>query len=54
VLAAAGGDLWAVDCSPLSYNSGESVLNPEFIAVADGSYPWRARLPAVPEADADD
>ncbi|HEY5644722.1 MAG TPA: 3'(2'),5'-bisphosphate nucleotidase CysQ [Pseudomonadales bacterium] len=48
VLAAAGGDVWAVDGSPLTYNSKDSVLNPEFFAAADGRYPWRARLPAVP------
>ncbi|MEZ5559242.1 MAG: 3'(2'),5'-bisphosphate nucleotidase CysQ [Pseudomonadales bacterium] len=47
VLAAAGGDLWATDGSPLTYNSKESFLNPEFFAVADASYPWRERLPPV-------
>lgn len=47
VLAAAGGDVWAADGSPLDYNSSESVLNPEFFAAADGGYPWRERLPAV-------
>ncbi len=49
VLSAAGGDLWAADGSELDYNAKESVLNPEFIAVSDGSYPWREKLPAVPE-----
>ena len=49
VLAAAGGDVWAVDGSPLAYNSKESVLNPEFIAVADAAFPWRERLPPIPE-----
>lgn len=49
VLAAAGGEVWVVDGSPLSYNSKESVLNPEFFAASDGAYPWRARLPVVPE-----
>jgi len=48
VLKAAGGDAWAVDGSALDYNSKESVLNPEFFAVADASFPWRERLPAVP------
>ena len=47
VLAAAGGDVWAVDGSPISYNSKESFLNPEFIAVGDAAYPWRDKLPAV-------
>jgi 3'(2'), 5'-bisphosphate nucleotidase len=50
VLAAAGGEVWAVDGAPLEYNRKESVLNPEFFAVADGTFPWRDRLPAVPEA----
>ena len=26
----------------------ESLLNPEFLAVGDASYPWRERLPALP------
>lgn len=47
VLAAAGGEVWAVDGSALTYNSKKSFLNPEFFAVADGSYPWRERLPPV-------
>jgi 3'(2'), 5'-bisphosphate nucleotidase len=47
VLAAAGGDVWAVDGSPITYNARETFLNPEFIAVADGRFPWRARLPRV-------
>lgn len=48
VLCAAGGDLWAADGSRLRYNTRESVLNPEFIAVGDAAYPWKTRLPAVP------
>jgi 3'(2'), 5'-bisphosphate nucleotidase len=48
VLAAAGGSVWAADGQPLRYNAKESFLNPEFIAAADGRYPWRERLPAVP------
>lgn len=47
VLEAAGGGVWAVDGEPVTYNAKESFLNPEFIAVADRSYPWQARLPAV-------
>ena len=48
VLSAAGGDLWAADGSAVRYNARESVLNPEFIAVADAGFPWKERLPAVP------
>jgi 3'(2'), 5'-bisphosphate nucleotidase len=47
VLAAAGGDVWAVDGAPITYNARETFLNPEFIAVADRSFPWRERLPRV-------
>jgi 3'(2'), 5'-bisphosphate nucleotidase len=47
VLRAAGGDAWAVDGSVLDYNNKESVLNPEFFAVSDASFPWRERLPPV-------
>ena len=48
VLQAAGGEVWAVDGGPMEYNRKESFLNPEFFAAADGAYPWRSRLPAVP------
>lgn len=48
VLRAAGGDVWAADGSELRYNARESVLNPEFIAVADAAFGWRNKLPAVP------
>ncbi len=47
VLEAAGGALWAVDGSPVTYNAKESFLNPEFFAVADRTYPWKDRLPPV-------
>ena len=43
-----GGDVWAADGGPLTYNAKESVLNPEFFAAADGAYPWRDKLPKVP------
>ncbi|MCP5184140.1 MAG: 3'(2'),5'-bisphosphate nucleotidase CysQ [Pseudomonadales bacterium] len=48
VLKAAGGDVWAASGDDLSYNAKESVLNPEFIAVADAKFGWRQKLPAVP------
>ena len=48
VLAAAGGDVWAADGSALDYNNKDSVLNPEFFAVADAAFDWRERLPPVP------
>ena len=52
VLSAAGGDLWAANGEELMYNAEDNLLNPEFIAVADGSFDWRAALPAVPDKDA--
>jgi 3'(2'), 5'-bisphosphate nucleotidase len=49
VLRASGGALWAADGSQLRYNTKESVLNPEFIAVGDSRYSWKSRLPQVPD-----
>ena len=49
VLSAAGGDLWATSGEALLYNAEENLLNPEFIAVADASFDWRAALPDVPD-----
>ena len=40
VLAAAGGAVIQLDGRPLAYNAKESLLNPDFVAVADASYPW--------------
>ena len=49
VLAAAGGDVWAADGSPMRYNTKESVLNPEFVAVGDAGFGWKDKLPSVPD-----
>ena len=40
VLAAAGGTVTQMDGTPMRYNK-ESLLNPDFLAVADPSYPWQ-------------
>ena len=48
VLLAAGGDLWSADGSAMTYNAKVSLLNPEFIAVADKGYGWRSKVPPVP------
>ena len=48
VLCAAGGKVFCGDGSALTYNAKESILNPEFIAVADGQYPWSEVLPSLP------
>lgn len=47
VLAAAGGTVTQMDGSPMRYNK-ESLLNPDFLAVADPSYPWNETLPPTP------
>ena len=49
VLSAAGGAVYTFDGQRLRYNSKESLLNPEFLAVADASYDWLQRLPALPD-----
>ena len=45
VLRAAGGAAMRTDGSPLLYNAKESLLVPEFVAVADAGFPWREHLP---------
>ena len=49
VLTAAGGGVYTQDGAVLPYNTKDSLLNPEFLAVADGSYPWIEELPCFPE-----
>ena len=48
MLTAAGGGVYTPDGEVLAYNTKESLLNPEFLAVGDASYPWSERLPAFP------
>ena len=48
VLSAAGGEVYRFDGAVLPYNSKESLLNPEFVAVADASFDWFAVLPEQP------
>ena len=45
VLRAAGGDVLRCDGGALAYNAKESLLNPEFLAFADPTFPWREHLP---------
>ena len=47
VLAEAGGQVLDLAGNPLRYNASESLLNPEFIAVADASLDWPQRLAAA-------
>jgi 3'(2'), 5'-bisphosphate nucleotidase len=51
VLRAAGGEVYTFEREVLPYNSKESLLNPEFVAVADASYDWWQVLPAQPAMD---
>ena len=51
VLKAAGGEVYTFDRTPLAYNSKESLLNPEFVAVADAAFDWWSVLPAQPSPD---
>lgn len=48
VLKAAGGEVYRVDQVPLPYNTKDSLLNPDFLAVADASFDWWTLLPDVP------
>jgi 3'(2'), 5'-bisphosphate nucleotidase len=50
LLVAAGGAVWGVDGTPLKYNTKDSLLNPDFIAVGDASFDWKHRLPPLPSA----
>ena len=47
VLEQAGGAVLDLHGRPFTYNRGESVLNPEFIAVGDMTVDWAARLRAA-------
>ncbi|MFC5438125.1 3'(2'),5'-bisphosphate nucleotidase CysQ [Rhodanobacter umsongensis] len=44
VLDEAGGAVLDLAGRPFRYNRGESLLNPEFLAVGDGAIDWAARL----------
>ena len=49
VLTAAGGNVYTPDGHVLAYNTKESLLNPEFLAVANGDRPWLEELPEFPK-----
>ena len=44
VLEAAGGVVLTLDGKPLRYNSKDSLLNPDFLALGDPDLPWREWL----------
>jgi 3'(2'), 5'-bisphosphate nucleotidase len=45
VLEASGGAVWQFNRTPLRYNTKVSLLNPDFVAVADPTYDWWQTLP---------
>ena len=47
VLSAAGGEVYRFDQTVLPYNTKESFLNPEFVAVADAQFAWFDVLPEL-------
>ncbi len=47
VLEEAGGAVLDLSGEPLRYNRGDSLINPEFIAIGDASIDWKARLLAA-------
>ena len=49
VLTAAGGQVYTPDGQVLRYNTKDSLLNPEFLAVGDANYPWQDKLPGFPD-----
>lgn len=51
VLSAAGGEVYTFERQVLPYNSKESLLNPEFVAVADAAFDWWNILPPQPELE---
>ncbi len=48
VLRAAGGEAMRLDGQPIAYNAKDSLLNADFLAVADPAFPWREHLPPAP------
>ena len=44
VLECAGGAVLTLDGKPLRYNSKDSLLNPDFLALGDAALPWREWL----------
>jgi 3'(2'), 5'-bisphosphate nucleotidase len=50
VLEAAGGAVMTFDHEPLRYNTKESLLNPEFLAIADDAFDWWSALPPIASA----
>ena len=48
VLEAAGGRLTDAGLEPLRYNTGDSLLNPDFLAIGDPDYDWPGLCDGLP------
>jgi 3'(2'), 5'-bisphosphate nucleotidase len=47
ILVAAGGQIVGLDFQPLRYNQKDSLLNPDFIAIADMDFDWQCAVSGV-------
>ena len=45
IVEEAGGIVTDLDFTPLSYNTKSSLINPDFLVIADPEYSWREYLP---------
>jgi len=54
IIEAAGGQVTDLDLKPLRYNQRDHLINPDFIAYADPSAPWREWLAAAHGAASDE
>lgn len=45
IVEEAGGIVTDIDLNPLRYNTRESLLNPDFLVIADRTFDWRPYLP---------
>lgn len=49
LVAEAGGTVTDMDLKPLQYNRKDSLINPEFLVIADPSFDWRPYLEKISE-----
>jgi len=47
IVEEAGGCVVDMDFKPIRYNSKDSLLNPEFLAIADRSFNWKQYLDKI-------
>lgn len=46
IVTEAGGEVTDMTFAPLRYNTRESLINPDFLVIADSSFDWKSYLPA--------